>query len=96
MSWAVKELTDKGMTASAGLKNLAANSTTVELRAAENFEEPYRNLLKQLKLSGKNVTVAEVVERLYLKTGATTPIPDNIKTNTHLLGKSMLGAAALS
>ncbi len=91
LSWGVKALTDAGKTASPELHNLAKDSSNVELRAAENFSSSFKSLQKQLGLSGEMVGVGEVIDGLWLKCGFNQSIPDNIKNNTHLLGRNMLG-----
>lgn len=91
LSWVVKSCTGKGKTASPELHNLAKDSLSVELRAAENFSKPYAKLLKQLGLSGTMVTVDQVVNELWLKCGFPNPIPVQVTNNTHTLGRSMLG-----
>src|SRR5690606_25051145 len=90
-SGVVKSVTGAGKTASPALNNLAKNSTTVEARAAENFGKKYKKLQKKLGLSGKEVTVAEVVTEIWKKAGMTQPLPQAVVSNTHLLGKAMLG-----
>lgn len=90
-SWVVKELTGAGMTASPELNELSENSSNVEQRAAENFSKSYKKLLKSLKLKSKMVTVSDVLEELHKKAGFRHGIPEQIKSNTHLLGRAMLG-----
>jgi hypothetical protein len=91
LSWVVKSMTGAGQTASPALNNLAKNSTTVELRAAENFSKTFKKLHKQLGLSGKEVTVGEVVDELWKKCGFPNSLPAQVTSNTHSLGKAMLG-----
>jgi hypothetical protein len=91
LSWAVKEVTGAGMTASPQLNQLSKNSSNVEQRAAENFSKSYKKLLKSLKLKGKNVTITDVVETLHQKAGFGHGISAQMKSNTHLLGRAMLG-----
>ena len=79
------------MTASPELNQLSENSSNVEQRAAENFSKSYKKLLKSLKLKGKNVGVTDVVERLHQKAGFQHGIPAQMKSNTHVLGRAMLG-----
>jgi len=90
-SWGVKTVTGAGATASAALHDLATDSSNVELRAAENFGGAYKSLLKELKLEGKRVTVADVVDRLWSACGFRQGIPANVKGDTRLLGQFMLG-----
>jgi hypothetical protein len=90
-SWVMKEVTGAGATASEALKRWTAFSTTVEGRAAENFSNDYKKLLKQLGLSGTKITVEQVVEALHRKAGFTHGLPDNLKRNTSMLGQAMLG-----
>jgi hypothetical protein len=91
LSWAVKEVTGAGMTASPELNQLSKSSSNVEQRAAENFSKSYKKLLKSLKLKGKNVTIIDVVEQLHQKAGFRHGIPASVKANTHGLGRAMLG-----
>ena len=91
LSYVVKEITGAGMMASPELNALSQNSSNVEQRAAENFSKSYKKLLKSLKLKGTMITIADVVEKLHKKAGFTHGIPHSTKTNTHLLGRSMLG-----
>lgn len=92
-SWAKKSVTGSGATASPELNELATKAPTlVEGRAAENFGNSYKKLMKQLGLSGKMVTVADVVEKLHEKAGFNHGLPDVIKNDTQLLGQSMLGS----
>lgn len=91
LSWAVKEVTGSGMTASPELNQLSQSSSNVEQRAAENFSKSYKKLLKSLKLRGKNVGISDVVEQLHQKAGFRHGIPTQMKSNTHVLGRAMLG-----
>lgn len=91
LSWAVKIATGSGQTASAELHNLAKASSNVELRAAENFSKDFKTLQKQLGLSGKTVTVTDVVDRLWAACGFKQAIPDAIRNDNHSLGRNMLG-----
>ena len=91
LSWAVKIATGAGQTASAELHNLAKDSSNVELRAAENFSKDFKTLQKQLGLSGKTVTVADVVDKLWVACGFKQGIPDTIRNDNHTLGRNMLG-----
>ena len=90
-SWVVKEITGSGVTASEALKQWASFSATIEGRAAENFSNDYKKLLKQLSLSGSRITVDQVIEALHKKAGFNHGIPDNLKRNTTMLGQAMLG-----
>ena len=90
-AWVKKEFTGSGATASPALNKLAKNSHSVEARAAENFSTSYKKLVKKLKLSGKVTTVDQVVGALLRKAGLSGDIPDPIRTNTHALGRAMLG-----
>jgi hypothetical protein len=90
-SWVMKEVTGSGATASEALKKWASFSPTVEGRAAENFSNDYKKLLKQLGLSGTKISVDQVVEALHRKAGFTHGIPDRLKRNTSELGQAMLG-----
>jgi len=90
-SWVLKEITGAGATASEALKQWASFSSTVEGRAAENFSNNYKKLLKQLKLSGARTTVDQVVEALHRSAGFSHGIPDQIKRDTSQLGRAMLG-----
>lgn len=92
-SWAVKNVTGAGMTASQALNEWASYSSVVEGRAAENFGGEYKKLLKQLGLSGKTTTVEQVVEALHCKAGFTHGLPAQVKNNTQQLGRAMLGPA---
>lgn len=91
MSWVVKSVTGAGQTASPALNNLAKNSTSIESRAAENFGKTYKKLHKKLGLSGKEVTVGEVVDSLWKKCGFPSSLPAQVTSNTHSLGQAMLG-----
>lgn len=91
MSWVVKIATGAGQTASPALNNLARGSTTVEARAAENFGKSFKKVQKKLGLSGKEVTVGEVVNGLWKKAGFPNPLPAQVTANTHSLGRAMLG-----
>ena len=90
-SWVVKEITGAGATASEALKQWASFSDTVEGRAAENFSNTYKKLMKQLGLSGTRTTVEQVVEALYRKAGFANGLPAQVKSNTIALGNAMLG-----
>ena len=46
---------------------------------------------KKLGLSGKEVTVGEVVNGLWKKAGFPNPLPAQVTSNTHSLGRAMLG-----
>jgi hypothetical protein len=94
-SWVTKTLTGAGDTASPALNNLAKNSTTVELRAAENFGKSFKKVQKKLGLSGKEVTIAEVVNGLWQKCGFRTGLPAQVTANTHALGNAMLGGQGI-
>ena len=94
-SWVTKTVTGAGDTASPALHNLAQKSTTVELRAAENFGKSYKKLQQKLKLSGKEVSTAEVVNGLWLKCGFRSPLPAAVMGNTHSLGNAMLGTQGI-
>jgi hypothetical protein len=89
LSYAAKRLTGSGKTASAELHNLAKDSLNVELRAAENFSPRMEKFHGQLGLSGKVVTADEVVEACCRKIGLS--LPNNLKHDTHSLGRAMLG-----
>jgi hypothetical protein len=91
MSWVVKSVTGSGQTASPALNNLAKSSTTVEGRAAENFSKTFKKVHKKLGLSGKEVTVGEVVNGLWKKCGFPNPLPSPVTLDTHTLGRAMLG-----
>ena len=91
VAWVKKELTGSGATASPALNKLAKNSHSVEARAAENFSTSYKKLVKKLKLPGRVTTVDQVVQALLKKAGLPGRIPDPIRTNTHALGRAMLG-----
>ncbi len=95
LSWGVKIATGAGATASPALNNLAKNSTTVELRAAENFSKAYKKVQKKLDLSGKEVTVGEVVNGLWRKCGFPNPLPAAVTSDTHSLGNAMLGQTGI-
>lgn len=90
-SWVLKEITGAGATASEALKQWASFSSVVEGRAAENFSNSYKKMLKQLGLSGAKTTVEQVVEALHKKAGFSHGLPSQIKGNTLLLGRAMLG-----
>jgi hypothetical protein len=91
-SWLVKNATGAGATASPALKEFAeGDDGLVEARAAENFSGTYKDLHKALGLSGKLVTVADVVDALWTKCGFRDHIPANIKGDNRLLGQNMLG-----
>jgi hypothetical protein len=64
-SWVKKSLTGSGATANPALKRLAGNTANVEARAAENFSTSYKKVLKRLGLSGKMVTVGEMLEAMH-------------------------------
>jgi hypothetical protein len=87
----VKTITGAGATASGALHELALDSPNLELRAAENFGKEYKALLKQLRLEGKKVTVADVVERLWSECGFRHAIPADVRRDSHRLGQYMLG-----
>jgi len=91
MSWLVKSMTGAGQTASPALNNLASNSPNVELRAAENFSKSFKKVQKKLGLSGKEVTIGEVINGLWKKCGFPNPLPANVTGDTHSLGNAMLG-----
>jgi hypothetical protein len=91
LSWAVKKATGSGQTASAGLHNLAKDSSNLELRAAENFSPAIEKLQGQLKLSGTLVTVADMVEKLWFACGFRQGLPDALRNDTHTLGRNMQG-----
>jgi hypothetical protein len=95
MSWVVKGVMGAGQTASPALNNLAKNSTTVEGRAAENFGKTYKKLQKKLGLSGKEVTVGEVINGLWKKSGFPNPLPAAVTGDTHSLGRAMLGQGGI-
>lgn len=90
-SFLVKKLTHAGTTASPALHNLAKSSTTVEARAAENFGKTYEKLQGKLGLSGTEVTVGEVIAKLWQKAGFTHSLPAQTLADTHALGRAMLG-----
>lgn len=95
LSWVVKSITGAGQTASPALNNLARNSASVELRAAENFGKSFKKLQKKLGLSGKEVTVGEVVNGLWLKCGFPNPLPSPVTADTHSLGRALLGPTGI-
>jgi hypothetical protein len=95
MSWLVKSMTGAGQTASPALNNLAMNSTSVELRAAENFSKSFKKVQKKLGLSGKEVTMGEVVDGLWKKCGFPNSLPAHVTADTHSLGKAMLGPTGI-
>lgn len=72
LSWANKTVTGEGLTASKHLNTLASSGNsalvTVEGRAAENYAKGYKKLLKALNLSGRTITVRQVLEELYTQT----------------------------
>ncbi len=69
-SWIHKKKHGEGLQASAALNALSVTSPLVESRAAENYGKGYNKLLKDvLKLSGRNVTVREMMPALFKKTG---------------------------
>jgi hypothetical protein len=90
-SWVKKSLTGSGATASKALNSMSKSSTNVEGRAAENFSKQYEKVLDQLGFSGTMVTVEQVVEELYRRSGFRGGLPPQIKGNTHLLGRAMQG-----
>jgi hypothetical protein len=90
-SWLVKAVTHSGKTASPALHNLAKNSTTVELRAAENFSKSFEKVQAKLGLSGTEVTIGEVIDGLWKKAGFPNSLPAHVTADTHSLGKAMLG-----
>ena len=90
LSYLAKRLTGAGKTASAELHNLARDSLNVELRAAENFSPRIEKFQKQLGLSGKMITVDEMVDACCRKIGLS--LPNNLRHDTHLLGRAMLGS----
>lgn len=67
MSWVHKSLTGEGAQASQALHAYANLSPDVTARAAENYSKPYEGLLKWLKLSGKMITIREVMFALFKK-----------------------------
>jgi hypothetical protein len=77
-SYITKSRTGKGNTASAALHNLATqNQFGIKERAAENYEKPYEELLKYLKLPKAVCTAEDAILTIFrkLKTKA-TPIYD--------------------
>ena len=72
-SWRHKAKHGVGLIASQPLADLAKTNDLVEERAAENFGKGYGKLLSVLGLSGKKVTIREMVEALFVKTGFRSP-----------------------
>ena len=66
-SWVKKSMTGEGAQASAALHAYSNFSPNVAGRAAENYSKPYEELLSWLKLSGKMVTIREVMFALFKK-----------------------------
>ena len=66
-SWVKKSFTGEGAQASAALHAYANLSSDVAARAAENYAKSYEALLGWLKLSGKMVTIREVMFALFKK-----------------------------
>lgn len=91
-SWWNKWRTGAGNMASAEL-NAVASSARYEVtpRAAENYSKPYKALLGQLNLSGKLVTVQDVVtalrSRLPLPSGANRHVYPNARDRGSLAGE---------
>ena len=95
-SWYVKKRTGKGITASPALNEWAKHSDVVEERAAENYSPEYKAFLKQLGLSGKLVTVQQVITTLYEKCdspalpGFNANLLTQVQGDTHALANAML------
>ena len=92
-SWRHKKKTGEGLTASPALKAFAASHPDiVDRRAAENYDKPYKEMLKSLQLRGKQVTVREMMPRLFQNAGY-RPICDNPATFFQSASNEQLGRA---
>jgi len=89
--WVKKEVTGAGSTFNHDLNAWSDFSAGVEGRAAENYSPEYQKLLKQLGLTDKRTTVAQVVEKLNHSLFGQS-FPTNLKNDTHALAQAMLGA----
>lgn len=90
-SYVKKKLTGSGATANDDLHQLAQNSLSVEGRAAENYSKSYERVLDKLGLKGKMITVEDVLSELLKKAGFNGRLPNQLKRNTHELGRAMKG-----
>ncbi len=99
ISWAKKEITGVGETASPALNQFANDHPDiVEPRAAENYSPEYEAFLeKQLGLTGTMVTVEQAIDALYEKLNSVSTIksglPNSVRGDTRALAHAILGAA---
>lgn len=89
LAWAKKYVTGTGKTASAAFQEYATQlSMVLESRAAENYSTTYEKLLKQLGLTGTQVTVATALDAMLTKCGL-PKVPPLTRGDTVALGTAM-------
>ena len=92
ISWIQKIFTGSGAVANPELEDWAKTSRTVAAKGNEYFTATsYEKRLKELGLTSLRTTVEEVVEALYHKAGFNNSLPDQLKRDSHALGRAMLG-----
>ena len=66
-SWWHKKRTGKGLVANKDLEQYASDNNKIESRAAENYDKGFEKVVKFVGLSGKMVTVREMICALFFK-----------------------------